>query len=378
MERLLVIWYPELTEEQEDGRGARAFAQALELVSTFSPAVEVVRPGMCALATRGPARYFGGEENLARQLVEVLTDPEHPMRKGPMEIGPMGIGPVQIGIADGLFAAMVAARVATDGPQMVTAGATPAFLSRCPVDVLERPELADLLRRLGIRTLGEFAALPTRHVLARLGADAVACHVVARGVNGELDGLRAPRRTQPGQAADRARPRQPGFWGTAAAAEVRADAAAARAVALVHPEAVVVGRIQGGRGPAERARLVPWAGRRLEAAATGPEPWPGRIPSPSPVVVFDRPLPAVLLDAAGDVVGVSASGVLSAAPARLSVSGGRWTAITAWAGPWPADERWWSGRARRRKARMQLVTETGAAYLLVRERGGWWVEGAYD
>jgi protein ImuB len=95
-------------------------------------------------------------------------------------------------------------------------------------------------------------------------------------------------------------------------------------------------------------------------------------------VVLDRPLPAVLTDGEGDGIGVGAGGVLGAAPARLSVSGGPWTAVTAWAGPWPVDEQWWSGRRRRRRARMQLVTETGAAYLLVREYGGWWVEGAYD
>ena len=360
MERLLVIWCPELTEELEDGRGARAFTRVLEAASAFSPAVEVVRPGVCALATRGPARYFGGEERLARHLADTLG------------------GVVQIGIADGLFAALLAARAATAGPVVVAAGDSAAFLAHWPVDVLERPELADLLRRLGIRTLGGFAALPGRHVLARLGAEGTACHAVARGEHGELDGLRAPRRTQPGRSVDHGAARQPGFWGTTAAAEMRADAAAARAEALLHPESVVVGRLQGGRGPAERARLVPWAGRWLEAGRLGPEPWPGRIPAPAPVVVFDRPVPAVLVDTTGAVVGVSAGGVLSAPPARLSVSGGPWTATPAWAGPWPADERWWSGRTRRRKARMQLVTEPGAAYLLVRERGGWWVEGAYD
>jgi len=373
VERLLVIWCPELTEEQEDGRGSRAFTEVVETASGFSPAVEVVRPGVCALATRGPARYFGGEERLARQLADALAD----ALAGAPAGAPGGEGPVQIGIADGLFAAMLAARAATAGPVIVAAGASAAFLAHWPVDVLERPELADLLHRLGIRTLGGFAALPARHVLARLGADGTACHAVARADAGELDGLRAPRRTQPGRPVDHGAARQPGFWGTAAAAEVRADAAAARAEGLLHPESVVVGRLQGGRGPAERARLVPWAGRWLEPARIGPEPWPGRIPSPAPVVVFDRPLPAVLVDEGGAVVAVSAGGVLSTTPARLSVSGGPWTATTAWAGPWPADERWWSGR-RRRKARMQVVTETGAAYLLVRERGGWWVEGAYD
>ena len=35
-----------------------------------SPGVEVVRPGACAVAARGPARYFGGEEAAAERIVE--------------------------------------------------------------------------------------------------------------------------------------------------------------------------------------------------------------------------------------------------------------------------------------------------------------------
>lgn len=385
MERLLVVWCPELAGEEEDGRDARAFARACRAVSDFSPVVEAVRPGVCSLGARGPARYFGGELRLALRIATAVSEVEGAV---PGE----NLGTVQVGIADGLFAAVLAARAAATGPLVVPAGGTPAFLAPWPVDVLDQPELADLLHRLGIRTLGGFARIPTRHVLARFGTQGVACHAVARGVQGELAGIRAPLRIRPNgngnsdttgtgdTAGDTAGDtvRQPGFWGAAAAAEARAERAATRAVELLHPEAVVVGRLQGGRGPGERARLIPWAGRRLQTAGPGPEPWPGRIPSPSPVVVYDRPLPAVLLDTAQSVVGVSASGVLSAPPARLSVAGERWTAVTGWAGPWPADERWWSGRARRRKARMQLVVDTGAAYLLVRERGGWWVEGAYD
>ncbi len=370
MERLLAIWCPELVEEQEDGRRARTFGRVLDTAATFSPAVEVVRPGVCAMRSRGPSRYFGGDERLARRLAAALSD------LLASNLPPMA--PPQIGVADGLFAALLAARAATGGPVVVDPGGTPAFLALWPVDVLERPELADLLRRLGIRTLGGFAELPVRHVLARLGTDGAACHALSRGVRGELAGIRMPSRTLALAADVPGPPRQPGFWGQAAAAEARAEQAVARAVSLLHPEAVVVGRLQGGRGPAERARLVPWTGRRVSAVGPGAEPWPGRIPAPAPVVVLERPLPAVLVDTASDGVGVSAAGVLSAEPARLSVSGSPWAAVRGWAGPWPADEQWWSGRARRRRARLQLVTEASAAYLLVREHGGWWVEGAYD
>jgi len=67
--------------------------------------------------------------------------------------------------------------------------------------------------------------------------------------------------------------------------------------------------------------------------------------------------------------------LLTDAPDRLSVEGGPWEPLSGWAGPWPADERWWS-RSRRRGARLQAVTAR-AAHLLLVERGRWWVEATY-
>jgi hypothetical protein len=367
VERLLVVWCPELLEEQEDGRVARAFAGVVEAAGEFSPAAGAVRPGVCAVPTRGPARYFGGEGRLARLLDGALGELE-----------------AHIGVADGLFAAVLAARASADDPVVVPPGGSAAFLAPWPVEVLDRPELAALLRRLGIRTLGEFAALPTRHVLGRLGADGSVCHELARGMRSELPGYRLVPRRDPasgppgwGAGGAGAEVRQAGFWGEAAAAEARAARAVDRLGQVVAPDAVVVGRLQGGRGPAERARLVPWAGRRLEPARPAREPWPGQLPPPAPTSVLDR-VPASVVDAAGTELEVSASGLASAAPQRLSLGGGPWQQVAAWAGPWPVDERWWSRSERRRRARMQLVTASGMAYLVVREDAGWWVEGAYD
>jgi protein ImuB len=94
-------------------------------------------------------------------------------------------------------------------------------------------------------------------------------------------------------------------------------------------------------------------------------------------VIVLAPARAVrLVDAHGAAVGVSGEGMVSSVPAAVSVDGGPWVPVTGWAGPWPSDERWWS--VPRRQARMQVVTGTGTAYLLTRERGGWWLEGTYD
>ena len=74
---------------------------------------------------------------------------------------------------------------------------------------------------------------------------------------------------------------------------------------------------------------------------------------------------------------VSGRGMLNASPAVLSVGGGRWLEVTAWAGPWPVEDRWWDAGGRR-KARLQVLLEDGTAHLLTREGGRWRVEAAYE
>ena len=85
--RVLVVWCPDWPPEE--GAAARAFEQVVSVVEGFCPRVEVLRPGVCAIGARGPARYFGGEEVLARKIIDAVT------RRG---------FACQVGVADGLFA----------------------------------------------------------------------------------------------------------------------------------------------------------------------------------------------------------------------------------------------------------------------------------
>ena len=62
-------------------------------------------------------------------------------------------------------------------------GGTPAFLAPRAVTVLGEPDLADLLVRLGIRTLGEFAAVPAAEAGNRFGAQGLLAHRLARGLD---------------------------------------------------------------------------------------------------------------------------------------------------------------------------------------------------
>jgi len=284
-----------------------------------------------------------------------------------------------VGVADGLFAAVLAARARL----IVPAGEVRQFLAPWSVATLARAELAVTLQRLGVTTLGQFAALPSPHVSDRFGADAAAAHLVARGESGELAGLRdhsIERRLRVARGEDPDRgseplPYQPGFFGGASAADIRAARSFVRVQERLGIEAVLLGRIQGGRDPAEQATLLPWGSPEAGAAATG-APWPGRLPAPSPTRVLRAPRRVEVIDAGGLALEVSGRGLLNGEPARLSVEGGPWQPVTAWAGPWPVTERWWS--VRRRRARVQAVTADGVARLLCAERAQWWVEAVYD
>jgi len=162
-QRVLVAWCP--AWEQDPELDTRAFEQVVTVVQGFSPRVEVLRPGTCAIGARGPARYFGGEEVLARKIIDAVAR--------------LGFA-CQVGVADGLFAAQLAAQMGM--ATIVAPGGTPAFLAPHPVGSLGNPELADLLPRLGIRTLGEFAALSAAEAANRFGATGALAHRLARGL----------------------------------------------------------------------------------------------------------------------------------------------------------------------------------------------------
>ena len=74
---------------------AELFEQVIAAVTEFCPRVEAVEPGVCAFGARGPARYFGGEIALAGRVIAAVAE--------------LGVES-QVGVADGLFAALLAVR----------------------------------------------------------------------------------------------------------------------------------------------------------------------------------------------------------------------------------------------------------------------------
>ncbi|MGH3735558.1 MAG: DNA polymerase Y family protein [Micromonosporaceae bacterium] len=475
---------PELVLLAHDpGRDARVFEPVVTAVEAIAPGVAVYRPGSCAVAVRGPARYFGGELAAAERMVDHVADS-------------CGVE-CQVGVADGIFTALHAARAGV----VVEPGRSAEFLAELDVAALERPELVDTLRRLGLRTLGAFGQLPETDVRARFGEDAALAHRLARGldprplaprevppdltVSTVLDppaervdvavfatrtlaeslhqglaghGLACTRllieaRTEHGEElvrqwrhdgvlsaadiADRVRwqldgwlsghtlgstrrpsrtsiiggsgsgapepdahvPGRPtagitrlslvpeglvaqsalqlGLWGDAGQGRERAHRALSRVQGMLGPEAVLTAVPSGGRGPVDAVRLVAWGDERTPERAVEP-PWPGRLCWPSPAVVYPVPLPAVVYGPDARPVGVTGRHLPTAPPTRIAVAGQPQVEVTAWAGPWPVDERWWAPEESRRCARFQMCLADGRALLLALERGRWWVEAGYD
>ncbi len=151
-------------------RDHRVFAPIVAGIEERAPGVQIVRPGLCALRARGPARYYGGEAEAARVLLGTLRE--------------LGLEGVRAGIADGPFTAEQAARIGATTAEpvfLVPSGGAAGFLAPLPIASLEDPELAGLLARLGVQTLGEFAAMEADRVRERFGERGIRLHALSAG-----------------------------------------------------------------------------------------------------------------------------------------------------------------------------------------------------
>jgi nucleotidyltransferase/DNA polymerase involved in DNA repair len=105
-----------------------------------------------------------------------------------------------IGIAAGKFPARTAARlVVPNHARYVAPGGEAALLAPLPVEVLPlEAEMARRLRLLGIRTVGQFAALPTGAVLTQFGREGQRLHRLAHGRD---EAVLQPRLSRPSAEA---------------------------------------------------------------------------------------------------------------------------------------------------------------------------------
>ncbi|MDT5152414.1 MAG: protein ImuB [Mycobacterium sp.] len=155
----------------DPGRDARHFEGVTTAVDEVVPRAEVLRPGLLVLSVRGASRYFGSERSASERLVDAVA---------------AAGAECQVGIADQMSTAVFAARAGC----IVEPGGDASFLAALSIRQLAtepslaapgREDLADLLWRMGIRSIGQFAALLRTDVASRFGADAITAHRFARG-----------------------------------------------------------------------------------------------------------------------------------------------------------------------------------------------------
>ncbi|NNE96482.1 MAG: DNA polymerase Y family protein [Acidimicrobiales bacterium] len=471
--------------DQDLDREARLFEPVAAALIDITSRVEISGPGLLGFPTRGPSKFFGGDQAMADLVVETLE----PVLQGR--------GELFIGIADGVFAARLSAATAAQigeldngsEPIIIEPGESAAFLSGFGVDTLEMPELADVLVRLGLRTLGQFAELTPDDVIGRFGAEGRVAHRLAQGIDHYPPSLRKPAvdmavtwwfdppteridtcafaakaladelnrslndnglacirvaieaETENGDEfsrlwrhegtlsaaalAERARwqmdgwlhqarmghtsagrspdagvgsaiarlslipdevvpatGRQLGFWGGRAERADDVSRAVARLQGILGAESVRVPEWRGGRGPAEQITLIPAAAVDLGEPREGTDPshiaqpWPGQIPPPAPAEIGSDHGEVDLVAESGESIVVTARGELIGTPNWLVV-GDTEIAIDRWAGPWPADERWWDPASHRRRARMQIVLADQTAHVVVTEQQRWTIEATY-
>jgi protein ImuB len=122
---------------------------------------------------------------------------------------------------------------------------------------------------------------------------------------------------------------------------------------------------------------VPWGDERTPGHPDEP-PWPGRLPPPAPATVLPQPLTATVVTADGALVGVTGRLAMTGMPARLTIGTGPAVNVVGWAGPWPADERWWAPAEAGRRVRFQMLLADGQALLMALAGGHWVLEAIYD
>ncbi len=153
-----------VTLVSDPGAEAVAFEPVARAIEAVVPALEMAAPGLAYLPMAGAVHYYGSEAAVMDRVVAAVA-----------AMAPGG----RFGLADGPFAARMAADHATAGPVIVTD--TAAFLAAVDVSAIGVEELVATFRWLGIGTLGGLAALPRAAIASRFGPAGLEAHRIASG-----------------------------------------------------------------------------------------------------------------------------------------------------------------------------------------------------
>jgi DNA polymerase-4/protein ImuB len=138
-------------------REATVFDEILRSLETFSPSIEIGPPGCCYVDLHGLQRHDASPEAGAMRLLKLIPSVLRP----------------RAGIAPGKFTALCAARKSHPGATLLIAEEiVRSFLARLPVAWLPvDPKTITRMERLGLRAMGEVAALPSTAMQARFGPE---------------------------------------------------------------------------------------------------------------------------------------------------------------------------------------------------------------
>lgn len=163
---------PQLLAIEADPAADAAFLDRLAALSdAFSPCVAAMPPDGLVMDVSGVAHLFDGEEALMRRLAGRLEEELGRNRGG----SPPGAAPaVRVAIASTPGAADAFARFGETAFSRTSAAELPAALFPLPVEALRlEADALRLLRRLGLRRIGDIAAAPRRVLAARAGEGAL-------------------------------------------------------------------------------------------------------------------------------------------------------------------------------------------------------------
>ncbi len=403
VDRYLALSCPNLSHADDFGRELRTFQQVVIVLKEFCPFIETIAPGVCALKLRGPSRYFGGEDNLSELIhnrIATLVNAKITDKRLAIDVA--SISPVRIGIANGLWASLVAInnprstvlRVASielgnySGiTSVVPTDTTSDFLAELPVSLLPNTNIIGTLHKLGINTIGSFANLTTEDVFSRFGKQVLLLHEMAKGLRSEVPGIRhyqkrntLPPNIQPAKQQD--------FWGGSDASKERALGSLHKLESILGPEQIFIARLQGGWAPDDQYRFIPWNLQQTLRGSRGKlssrpvladkeKPWPGHFTHPFPSLVLVKPVLVHLRSNTQQAITVTRRSMLSDKPADISINGSQWHKVVNYAGPWTHESQWWSKHPKR-QAYIQLTASNGCNCLLVFEHKTWFLNSVYD
>ena len=189
---------PKLTARPRDAECERSAREALiEAAETISPRGEEGPDGVVYLDILGLDRLYAEESHGAQG--KHGTREKHRSREGQIGVALMAATqaeglPTKVGIASSKLAARVAAD-SPGSPTIVAAGGEAQFLAPLPLTRLApEAEVASVLDRWGIRSIGELARLPAAEIASRLGRTGSELHSIARGFDAQP---LTPRRPSP-------------------------------------------------------------------------------------------------------------------------------------------------------------------------------------